>query len=503
MHIPWLQARSLLPAMAVLAMLLVAPPLHAQEPDSSEEPVAAAIDTAAGTLADAAAGLTGTAEEPAAEAKDKAEAEEAADPMVVDGAPVIDHLWTLIAALLVFFMQPGFAMLESGFTRAKNATNVVAKNIIDFCIGSLTFWAIGFGLMFGPGQWIGVSGFFMQFNDDPISAWTFTFLLFQTVFAATAATIVSGAVAERIQFRSYLVYTVFLTALIYPIFGHWAWGNLLAFNTGEDGTGPSPWLIELGFIDFAGSTVVHSMGAWAGLAGAMVLGPRLGKYGPNGEVRAIPGHSLPMAALGMFILWFGWFGFNAGSTTAFNGEYVGSAVSIAVKTNLAAAAGGLLSLLTIWIKTGKPDVGIMINGVLAGLVAITAGCDFVSTHGAVIIGALAGVVVVFSVFMFDALKLDDPVGAVSVHGVCGALGTLLLVFFPKAAAEDYNVMNQLLVQLAGIGACFGLAFGSMFVLFSILKAVGWLRVSPEEEETGLDLGEHGNEAYPDFTPQAG
>lgn len=394
-----------------------------------------------------------------------------------------DYLWTLVCAALVFFMQAGFAMVETGFTRAKNAVNIMMKNLMDFSMGSLFFWAIGFGLMFGKsiGGWIGTSGFFLSDWKPGGDPWVLAFWMFQVVFAATAATIVSGAMAERTKFSAYLIYSAMVSAFIYPIFGGWAWGGL--FNGGG-------WLEGLGFIDFAGSTVVHSMGGWIALAGAIALGPRLGKYDSQGKPRAIPGHNLPMAALGVFILWMGWFGFNPGSTTAANKDIA----MIFVNTNLAAAVGSIAALVTSWKMFGKPDMGMSLNGALAGLVAITAGCANVSPTSSIIIGAVAGVLVVLSVVFFDRIKVDDPVGAVSVHGVNGAWGTLAAGLFNMGGLTAKGVG----VQLLGIGTCFVWAFGCGFVLFYIIKKTMGLRVSPEEEMEGLDAGEHGANAYPDF-----
>ena len=323
-----------------------------------------------------------------------------------------DYVWTLVAAALVFFMQAGFAMVEAGFTRAKNAINIMMKNLMDFSMGTLAFWAIGFGLMFGASSgWLGTNGFFLSdftVGGDP---WVLAFWMFQVVFAATAATIVSGAMAERTKFSRYMIYSVVICGIIYPVFGGWAWGGL--FHGGG-------WLEKLGFIDFAGSTVVHSVGGWAALAGAIVLGPRIGKFTKDGKVKPILGHNLPLAALGVFILWLGWFGFNPGSTTAASKDIA----MIFVNTNLAAAAGAVLAMFTSWMRIGKPDIGMSLNGALAGLVAITAGCANVTPLSAVIIGAVAGIIVVLAVFFFDKIKVDDPVGAISVHGVNGAWGTL-------------------------------------------------------------------------------
>ena len=393
-----------------------------------------------------------------------------------------DYVWTLVAAALVFFMQAGFAMVEAGFTRAKNAVNIMMKNLMDFSMGSLAFWAIGFGLMFGASKgWIGTSGFFLSdftVGGDP---WVLAFWMFQVVFAATAATIVSGAMAERTKFSGYMVYSVFICAIIYPIFGSWAWGGL--FNGGG-------WLEKLGFIDFAGSTVVHSVGGWCALAGAIVLGPRIGKYTKDGKVRPILGHNLPLAALGVFILWLGWFGFNPGSTTAANTDIA----MIFVNTNLAAAAGAVLAMFTSWIKIGKPDIGMSLNGALAGLVAITAPCANVTPLSAVIIGAIAGILVVFAVFFFDKIKVDDPVGAISVHGVNGAWGTLAAGLF-NIGGTSGKIIG---VQILGIVACFVWTFCTAFILFKIIDKTIGLRVSADEEREGLDYSEHGGNAYPDF-----
>ena len=394
-----------------------------------------------------------------------------------------NYLWTLVAAALVFFMQAGFAMVESGFTRAKNAINIMMKNLMDFSIGTMAFWAVGFGLMFGATStgWFGTSGFFLSDFTGEGTEWVLAFWMFQVVFCATAATIVSGAMAERTKFVGYLCYSIVLSAIIYPVFGSWAWGSLL------NGEG---WLEGLGFIDFAGSTVVHSVGGWAALAGAMVLGPRIGKYTKEGKIRPILGHNMPMAALGVFILWLGWFGFNPGSTTTADK----SIAMIFVNTNLAAAAGAILALFTSWMQFGKPEVGMSLNGALAGLVGITAGCANVTPNSAVLIGAVAGVLVVYSVVFFDKIKIDDPVGAISVHGVCGAWGTLGAGLFDMAGFS----LKVLGVQLVGIGACFLWTFPLAFLMFKAVDLAVGLRVSPEEELEGLDWTEHGGTAYPDF-----
>ncbi|MDY6879885.1 MAG: ammonium transporter [Desulfatiglans sp.] len=394
-----------------------------------------------------------------------------------------DYLWTLVAAALVFFMQAGFALVEAGFTRAKNAINIMMKNLMDFSIGSLAFWAVGFGIMFGATKtgWFGTSGFFLSDFTPGGDPWVLAFWMFQVVFCATAATIVSGAMAERTKFTGYLLYSVLISAIIYPVFGSWAWGSL--FN----GQG---WLENLGFIDFAGSTVVHSVGGWAGLAGAIVLGPRAGKYLKGGSIKPILGHSMPLAALGVFILWLGWFGFNPGSTTAANKDIA----MIFVNTNLAAAAGAVLAMFTSWIKFGKAEVGMSLNGALAGLVAITSPCATVSPLSAVIIGAIAGILVVFSVLFFDRVGVDDPVGAISVHGVNGAWGTLAAGIF-NMGGTSAKIIG---VQLLGIVSCFVWTFCAAFIMFKLIDMTIGLRVSPEDEVEGLDMTEHGGIAYPDF-----
>ncbi|SNR68520.1 ammonium transporter [Humidesulfovibrio mexicanus] len=405
-------------------------------------------------------------------------------------------MWTLIASILVMFMQAGFAMVETGLTRAKNSGNILMKNMFDFAAGSPVFFLVGFGLMMGADQsgLFGWSNFglseFTTANDEGM--WGFTYWFFQCVFAATATTIVSGAIAERTKFIAYLIVSVVITGLIYPISGHWIWGG--------------GWLAKLAtpMIDFAGSTVVHSVGGWIALAGALLIGPRIGKYTPDGKSRAIPGHNLPLVALGVFILWFGWFGFNPGSTTAAQSNIA----LIAVTTNLAACMGGVAAMVVTWMRYGKPDVSMSLNGVLAGLVAITAGCANVSPASSLVIGTIAGVVVVYSVdFLDKVLKIDDPVGAISVHGVCGALGTICVGLF---ASPEYGGTNAvvglfngggtalLVTQLIGVGSVFLWAFGTGLVLFFILKVTIGIRVPAEEEVKGLDITEHGQEAYSGF-----
>ncbi|SFF08537.1 ammonium transporter [Sunxiuqinia elliptica] len=397
----------------------------------------------------------------------------------------INNIWVLVAAFLVMFMQPGFAMVEAGFTRSKNTANILTKNLVDFSVGSIIFWLVGYTIMYGEsiGGLIGMPEFF--FNDNGIGDYTNkTDLIFQTMFAATAATIVSGAVAERTKFNAYIIFTVVITLFIYPISGHWKWGG--------------GWLDQLGFLDFAGSTIVHSVGAWVGLAGAITLGPRLGKYGKDGKAKAIPGHNLTFGALGVFILWFGWFGFNPGSQLGAAGNDNALAIShIALTTNLSAAAGAMAALFFSWFKFKRPTLSLALNGALAGLVAITAGCDIVSPGGAVMIGLIAGVLLVLSVEFFDqVLKIDDPVGAISVHGVCGAFGTLAVGLFATDGGLFYGGGTSLLLaQLIGVAAVFAWAFLTGLILFRVLKATIGLRVSRRIEEEGLDVYEHGESAY--------
>ncbi|MFK7820570.1 MAG: ammonium transporter [Planctomycetaceae bacterium] len=397
-------------------------------------------------------------------------------------------LWTCLAAFLVFFMQAGFALVETGFTRAKNACNIIMKNLMDFSVGSLAFWMVGFGLMFGASS--GYVGTSMFFFDGAASAENFSsegfawsFLIFQTVFAATAATIVSGAVAGRTKYVGYLAYSVAITVIVYPIFGSWCWNGLVGVE------GSAGWLENLGFLDFAGSTVVHSVGGWAALAGAIVLGARKGKF-KDGKPMPIPGHNIPLAALGVFILWLGWFGFNPGSTTAVGGQMA----FIAVTTNLAASAGAVTAMIASWILFKKPDVSFALNGALAGLVSITAGCDIMSPAMAALTGGIGGILVVFSVLGIERLKVDDPVGAVSVHGVCGAWGTLAIGLFSSEAG-----LGQLGTQAIGVLAAFVWAFGVSFIIFTVIKATIGLRASEEDEAVGLDLSEHGMAAYPSPT----
>ncbi|MFQ5647337.1 MAG: ammonium transporter [bacterium] len=403
----------------------------------------------------------------------------------------VDSIWTLLAAFLVFFMQAGFAMVESGFTRAKNAGNIMMKNLMDFCIGAIAYFIMGYAIMFGADKlgFFGTSGFMLGVDPNPSGLFPYTFWMFQVVFAATAATIVSGAMAERTRFVSYLIYSGVISALIYPVSGHWIWGS-------------GGWLGSMGFIDFAGSTVVHSVGGWAALMGALVLGPRIGKYGPDGQSKAIPGHNIPLGALGVFILFFGWFGFNPGSTVSGTSANI---ATIAVTTTLAGAAGALGAMLTVWKLFGKPDTSMTLNGVLAGLVAITAGCANVSPGSAIIIGFLAGMLVVGAVEFIDKkLKVDDPVGAVAVHGVNGAFGTLMVGLFAQAKYGGVDGLlfgggtDQFIVQLIGVASVAAWASGTTFVLFKVLAATVGLRTSREEELIGLDIEEHGMESYAGF-----
>jgi Amt family ammonium transporter len=423
----------------------------------------------------------------------------------------LDTVWTLLTAFLVFFMNLGFALVESGLCRAKNTVNILAKNYIVFAVSSVAFLLIGFGLMFGDGNGlIGTSGLWFVGGADnsPQTGdayqgvygalnWTGTPLwakfFFQLVFAGTAATIVSGAVAERIKFAAFFVFSFIMVGLIYPIAGHWIWGG--------------GWLARQGFLDFAGSTVVHSIGGYAAFMGAVLLGPRIGKY-RGGRVEAIPGHSLTSATIGVFVLWFGWFGFNPGSTMAADWA---SIAHVATTTNTAAATASISALLTAWWFLGKPDLSMTLNGGLAGLVAITAPCAFVSVGSAFVIGIIAGILVVMAVLFFDRVRVDDPVGAISVHMVNGIWGTLALGLFanptvaPAAAVAKPGLffgggMQQLLPQLIGIVSVAAFVLAASAVGWLIVKAIVGLRVSAEEELEGLDLGEHGNVAYPDFHP---
>lgn len=407
----------------------------------------------------------------------------------------LNTVWMLLAAMLVFFMQPGFALVEAGFTRVKSTANILMKNLVDFTFGSLLYWAVGFGLMFGVGSFIGMPHFFdLSFFESDLP--TEGFLVFQTVFCATAATIVSGAMAERTKFSMYLIYTIFISVLIYPVSGHWTWGGGWLMN----GEADSFMMTTFGatFHDFAGSTVVHSVGGWIALVGAAIVGPRIGKYGKDGKSKAIPGHNLTLACLGVFILWFGWFGFNPGSQLAAAAEEDRLAIShVFLTTNLSACAGGFMALLISWFKYGKPSLSLTLNGVLAGLVGITAGCDAVSPVGAVIIGAICGIVLIFSIDFIDkVLKIDDPVGASSVHGVCGVIGTLMTGLLATEGGLFYGGGYGLLgAQALGALAVGAWAAGMGFIIFKLLDKICGLRVPARVEEEGLDVYEHGESAY--------
>ncbi len=411
----------------------------------------------------------------------------------------LNTVWMLLAAMLVFFMQPGFALVEAGFTRSKNTANILMKNLVDFMVGSILFWFIGFGLMFGIGDVFGTPHLFdldamdnIIQNGLPIEG----FLIFQTVFCATSATIVSGAMAERTKFSMYLAYTIAISVLIYPVSGHWTWGGGWLSNADPDSFMMS--VFGYTFHDFAGSTVVHSVGGWIALVGAAILGPRLGKYGKDGKSKAIPGHNLTLACLGVFILWFGWFGFNPGSQLAAAGYGDQTAIShVFLTTNLAACTGGFLALLVSWIKYGKPSLSLTLNGILAGLVGVTAGCDLISPMGAALIGAICGTVMIFAVeFIEHRLKIDDPVGASSVHGVCGSLGTILTGLFAVEGGTFYGGgFGFLGAQIFGVIIVGGWAALMGYIIFKVLDKVHGLRVPARIEEEGLDIYEHGESAY--------
>lgn len=392
----------------------------------------------------------------------------------------LDTLWVLLGAILVFWMQPGFALVEAGLTQAKNTANILMKNFVDFMFGSVLFWILGFSIMYGAGNdWFGWEGFGFIGEDSNVPA-ECTFI-FQTVFCATAATIVSGAMAERTKFSMYVIFSVLISALVYPIEGHWSWGG--------------GWLSEMGFHDFAGSTVVHLAGGAMALAGAIVLGPRVGKYSKDGKSRAIPGHNLVLCALGVFCLWVGWFGFNPCSTVAATGyDNAVSMSHVFVTTNMAAATGGIAAMMYTWLVDGKPSLSMVCNGVLAGLVGITAGCDCVGIGAAAIIGVVVSIVMCLSVSFVDkVLKIDDPVGAVSVHGVGGILGTIAVGVF--CDPEIDGVEASLGVQALGAAAVFVFCFVIGFIIFKVLDKVHGLRCDKIIEEEGLDIYEHGETAY--------
>jgi ammonium transporter, Amt family len=480
--IDWIRFRPCLLVMAVASMFILA--LAATRAFAQEEEAAveeAAVETAAATETEAT--------EPAG-----------LNESLGATSHALDTIWVMVAAFLVMWMQAGFALVETGLTRAKNAVNICMKNLLDFSFGSLLFWFMGFSIMFGGANkfWGGLNGMFVDTSTGEAFesiAWTNVPLdakfFFQMVFAATTATIVSGAMAERTKFLSYMVYSAFVTALIYPISGHWIWGG--------------GWLgADWNFWDFAGSTTVHSCGGWLALTGALVLGPRLGKYDAAGNAKAIPGHNIVLVTLGVFILWLGWFGFNPGSTMSADAGLVSL---ITVNTNSAAAIGAIGALFTARILFGKWEATMALNGALAGLVAITCPCAWVTTGASILIGLVAGVLVVLSVLGFEKIcKIDDPVGAISVHGVCGAWGTLALGLFSTANGESAPLpglfygggVDQLGDQAVGVLAMFGWCIVTGLILFSAIKFTIGLRVSPEEEREGLDYGEHGNEAYHGF-----
>ena len=414
-----------------------------------------------------------------------------------DVAVSLDTVWMLLAAMLVFFMQPGFALCEAGFTRSKNTANILFKNFVDFMAGSLFFWFLGFGFMFGSegAGFIGMPNFgdlSFYSGDLPVEG----FLIFETVFCATAATIVSGAMAERTKFSMYCIYSIIISLIIYPVEGHWTWGGGWLCNDAAD----SFMMTTVGatFHDFAGSAIVHSVGGVLAFIGAIFLGPRLGKYSKDGKSRAIPGHNLLAAALGVFILWFGWFGFNPGSQLAASGEVNRIAIShVFLTTNLAAAAGGAATMIVTWLKYGKPSLSLTLNGVLAGLVGITAGCGLVSPVGAVVIGLVCGVVLVFSIEFIDTkLHIDDPVGASSVHGVCGIIGTLMTGLLAVDSGVFYgHGFSFFGAQCLGILAIDAWAAITGIILFYSIKKIGGLRVDKRIEEEGLDIYEHGESCY--------
>lgn len=494
-----------LAVMMLLSTITSTRPVSAQEtPAATTEAPAAATTPSSGTEAPAAPAPAGP-------------------PSNADIKVMLDTVWVLSTAFLVFFMNLGFAAVESGMCRAKNCVNILSKNFIVFAVSSIAFWIIGWGIMFGndsdgksDGGWVGKSGLWFVGGTTPNDnspatgdaykgdyaaiSWTGVPLsakfFFQLVFTGTAATIVSGAVAERIKYHTFIVFSFIMGTLIYPVVGHWIWGG--------------GYLASKGFFDFAGSTQVHSIGGWAALAGILVLGPRIGKYTAEGKVTAIPGHNMSLATIGCFVLWFGWFGFNPGSTMAVDPGLISH---VAVTTNTAAAFATITATVTAWVLLGKPDLGMTLNGCLAGLVAITAPCAFVSIWSSVIIGCIAGVIVVLAVMAFDRAGIDDPVGATSVHLVNGVFGTLCIGLFTETALIPAGTTmkaglftgggtDQLMVQALGVGMTFAYVFPVALITWFILKATMGLRVTKEEEMEGLDLGEHGNEAYPGFVMQA-
>ncbi|MGE3241687.1 MAG: ammonium transporter [Pirellulales bacterium] len=482
--------------LAALSLLIfaAAPVAVAQEAEETTEEA---------VVEEGEAAATDSAAEPAEETAAAPAAPDGFNKTLTDTSFALDTIWVLVTGFLVFWMQAGFALVETGLTRAKNAVNICMKNLLDFCFGSITYWAVGFSIMFGGASlyWGGLDGMFLNTEKEPFAslAWSLVPLdakfFFQLVFAATTATIVSGAMAERTKFVSYMIYSAIVSAFIYPVSGHWIWGG--------------GWLqTNQNFWDFAGSTVVHSMGGWLSLVGAFILGPRIGKYAADGTPKALPGHNLVLVTLGVFILWLGWFGFNPGSTMSADANLMSK---ITINTNLAAAVGCVAALCTARAMFGKWEATMALNGALAGLVAITCPCAWVSMPSSFLIGLVGGVLVVLSVIFFDKYaKIDDPVGAISVHGVCGAWGTLSLGLFSAGTGEASPLpglfngggTSQLVSQAIGVGAIFGWAIVTGAVLFLAIKATVGLRVSAEEEREGLDYGEHGNEAYHGFVLEA-
>ena len=488
-----------LAAMFLLFTVSLSAPAYAQE---AAAPAAAAAEPAAAAAA-----------EPAAETP--APAAPAPPPTNAEIKVMLDTVWVMVTGMLVFFMNLGFAAVESGMCRAKNCVNILSKNFIVFAVSTIAFWVIGWGIMFGNGDpYIGKEGLWFVGGEDNSPAtltdykgaysainWTGVPLsakfFFQLVFTGTAATIVSGAVAERIKYHTFIVFSFIMGTVIYPVVGHWIWGG--------------GWLAAKGFYDFAGSTQVHSIGGWAALTGVLVLGPRIGKYTSDGKVTAIPGHNMSLATIGCFVLWFGWFGFNPGSTMAVAPDVIGH---VAVTTNTAAAFATITATITAWVLLGKPDLGMTLNGCLAGLVAITAPCAFVSVFSSVIIGSIAGVIVVIAVMAFDRAGIDDPVGATSVHLVNGVFGTLCIGLFTdlkiagcagtalKQGLLTGGTSEQLVIQAIGVGATAAYVIPVSLIVWLVLKFTLGLRVTREEEIEGLDIGEHGNEAYPGFVMQA-
>lgn len=475
-----------LAAALMVALHLLAQPSTAQQPpaglDARLDTIIQKLDQNQKTLDAVAAKITPPA--PAAETP-------AADPALQSGIEAVqsnaNYVWMILAGALVFVMQAGFAMVELGFSRAKNSINIIMKNFLDFSISVIVFLFLGFGLMFGAsaGGWIGTSGFWLSAQPGDAPVWCFWF--FQAVFAGTACTIVSGAMAERTKFIGYLVYAGLLTAIIYPLGGHWAWGSFAGgFGVGGD----KGWLEALGFVDFAGSTVVHGVGGACALAGILVVGPRHGRFGKDGAPRLIAGHNIPLAALGVFLLWFGWFGFNAGSTLVANA----SIGRIAVNTTIAPAAGALAAMISMWFVQGRPDVGITLNGALGGLVGITACCSVLTPAAALIVGIVAGILTTVATIALERLQLDDAVGAVPVHLVNGWWGTLSVALFHEAGFDP----KLLGVQALGTFSITAAAFVLCYAIFKTVDLLIGLRASETEQIDGLDFSEHAANAYPDF-----